>query len=257
MSSGPTLSPQPAAAPPKKSNKVLLWVLGGIAAFIFLCIVAFAGLTFFVFHKVKQAGFDTELMKKNPGLAAAKMMAAANPDAEVLSTNDSSGTIVIRDKKTGKVMTMKFDPDKKSLVVIDDKGEQAKFTADTDKGTVEIQGKDGTVKFGNTDKAPSWVPVYPGSSPQGTFSASGKDGQTGSFTFTTNDAVDKIVSYYADNLSSAGFKASRTTSSADGKNSGVVTGEGKASGRTVVVSAGSGDQGTQVNVTFEEKKTPQ
>jgi hypothetical protein len=32
---------------------------------------------FYAMHKMKQAGFDSELMKKNPGYAGAKMAVAA------------------------------------------------------------------------------------------------------------------------------------------------------------------------------------
>jgi hypothetical protein len=43
------------------------------------------------------------------GLAAANMIIAANPDVEVLNTNDRERTITVRDKKTGKVVKMTFD----------------------------------------------------------------------------------------------------------------------------------------------------
>jgi hypothetical protein len=43
------------------------------------------------------------------GLAAANMIIAANPDVEVLNTNDRQRTITVREKKTGRVVTMTFD----------------------------------------------------------------------------------------------------------------------------------------------------
>src|SRR5215470_14258557 len=201
MSTTPSASPQPApgspAAAPAKTGggaKVFLWIFGGCLGIVVIGIICFAAFSFFVIHKVKQAGLDPDLMKKNPVLAIAKLSVATNPDTEMVSSDDSSGTIVVRDKKTGKVSTMKVDPDKKTmtvtdengktvtmkldpstnkLVVTDDTGKTATITADAQAGNVEIKGPDGTFKMGaNADKAPSWVPAYPGVSAQNVFSES-------------------------------------------------------------------------------------
>ncbi|MGA2003567.1 MAG: hypothetical protein ABSG70_09305, partial [Terriglobales bacterium] len=130
MSSVPPNPPTPGAAPsspvpaPQKSSgsKTLFWILGIVLAVIVVCFGSCAVLGFYAMHKVKQAGFDSDLMKKNPGLATAKMAAAMNADVEIISSDDNAGTITVRDKKTGKVTTMKFDPQKKAMVITDDKG---------------------------------------------------------------------------------------------------------------------------------------
>ena len=61
-------------------------------------------------------------MTKNPGYATAKLMVTMNPELDTVSSDDSSGTIVVREKKTGKTMTFKFDAEKKSMVVMDEDG---------------------------------------------------------------------------------------------------------------------------------------
>jgi hypothetical protein len=117
-----------------------------------------------------------------------------------------------------------------------------------------MKGPEGTMKIGNgSDKAPDWVPVYPGSSPQGTFSASTGAEQTGSYTFVTKDPTDKVISFYSDSLKSAGFAVSNMTSNNNGKVGGMVSGEDKANNRTVLVSLGTENDATQVNVTFSIK----
>src|SRR5437016_12962452 len=128
--SNPSVTPQPPAGglpagQPAKSGKVLFWIIGGILAFVFFCVLAIGAVFFFIAHKVKQAGLDPELLRKNPGMAMAKLFVSAHPDVTLVSSNESTGTIVIRDKKDGKITTLKFDPQKNTMVVIDDKGNQA------------------------------------------------------------------------------------------------------------------------------------
>lgn len=257
----PTPTPQmpAAAAQPvvaaKKSN-ALLWVLGGCGTIIILCILVFVGLFFFGMHKMKQAGIDPELMKKNPGLATAKMVVFANPDVEMVTSDDNAGTMVIRDKKTGKVTRLKFDAEKKTMVVTDEQGKTATITANTDAGNLEVKGPEGTFKIGNSaDKAPSWVPVYPGASPQNTMSVNANGNQSGTYVFVTQDASDKVLSSYADALKASGMTASTTSNNTDGKVSGIVTGSDQDHKRSVLVTVSPDADGTHVSVTFEEKKS--
>jgi hypothetical protein len=259
MSTGPSVGPQipaglPQGSPPKNSGaKVLLWVLGGFAAFMMLAIIGFSVLGFFVMHKAKQAGLDLELMKKNPGLAAAKMAVAGNPDVQLVSSNDSMGTIVVRDKKTNKLTTLKFDPQKKSMVVIDDKGQQAKITADTSSGTLRMESSDGSVTLGaGAGKAPAWVPQYPESSPQANFSSTKNGRQSGSFAFVSSDSVEKIVGYYSDTLKSAGFSVTRTGTASDTISTGIVNANDSDHKRSLTVSIQTVSDGTHVLVNFDQ-----
>ena len=102
MSTSPSMGPQKTGIPPAplKSTgaKVLLWILGGFAGLVLFLIVCGAGLGFYMVHKARQAGMDTELMRKNPALAMAKMTVTANPDVQIVSSNDSAGTMVVRHK---------------------------------------------------------------------------------------------------------------------------------------------------------------
>ncbi|MGA2966156.1 MAG: hypothetical protein ABSD64_08080 [Terriglobales bacterium] len=250
-------APAPLPTPQKSSGvTILLWVLGIIVGLTLLSFGSCAVIGFYALHKVKQAGFDSELMKKNPGLATAKMAVTLNPDTEIISSDDSAGTIVVRDKKTGKVVTMKFDPQKKAMEITDENGKTSTMTTSGDgsSANLEIKGPDGTVKIGNnSDKPPDWVPAYPGSSPKSTFSASNGGEQTGSYAFITADSPDKLIAFYGDALKSGGFAVSNMSSSSDGKVGGMVSGEDKANKRTVVVGFNTESDGTHVNVTFSVK----
>lgn len=250
--------PVPAPASQQGSGtKVLFWILGIVLGLMLIGFASCAVIGFYAVHKVKQAGFDSDLMKKNPAFATAKMAVSMSPDTEIVSSDDNAGTIVVRDKKSGKVVTMKFDPQKKSMVVIDENGKTTSMTT-TGEGAnagIEMKSSEGTMKMGaSSDKAPDWVPVYPGSSPQNTFSASNGSEQSGSYTFTTSDSPEKLISFYGDSLKSNGFAVSNLTSNSEGKVGGMVSGEDKTNKRTIVVSLGTESDGTHVNVTFSVKQ---
>jgi hypothetical protein len=254
-------NPQPpmgAPAPQKSSGtKLILWIVGIIVGLMLIGLGSCAVIGFYAMHKVKQAGLDSGLMKKNPALATAKMMVTMNPDVELVSSDDDAGTIVVRDKKTGKTTTMKFDPAKKSMVIIDESGKTTTMTTTSEgsSGGIEMKSSEGTVKIGaSSDKAPGWVPAYPGSSPENTYSATNAGEQTGSFTFKTSDAAEKVIAFYSDTLKAHGFAVSNMTGNTEGKTGGMVTGEDKTNKRTVMATIGTEDDGTHVNVTFSAKQ---
>src|SRR5690242_19308175 len=134
--------PGPPGAPiPKKGVSPIVWVLVGIFGFFLLVGVVFTvGVGMFV-HTVKQ----------NAVAAAAKLLTLANPDVEVLDTNESNNTVSLRDKKTHEPITVNLDDIKQGKIIFkDNKGQTATIQANTDgqSGTVEVKGPDGSMKFG-------------------------------------------------------------------------------------------------------------
>lgn len=247
--------PNQAPLPPGKKSNILIWILGGFVV-LMIGVTAMCGLGgYFLMRKAKQSGFDSALITKNPGYAAAKMMVTMNPELDTVASDDSNGTITVREKKTGKTMVFKFDPDKKTMVVMDENGKEAtvKLNTDGDKGGIEVQSSDGTVKFGasGSNQMPAWIPVYPGSTPQGTFSSQSKDGNQSTFAFKTNDAPAKVMSYYQDQLKSGGFNITMTTNTPQG---GMVMAEDGGKTRSVMLTVGNSGEGTDVSVTSIEKK---
>jgi len=198
------------------------------------------GAGFFVANRVKHAGFDSALAQKNPALAAAKVMASLNPDVEVVNVDEDRGLLTIKDRMTGKVITMNADGVKNGRLTFSD----------------ESTGQKVTLGANAAAQLPAWLPSYPGSKPEGTFSASGGDGEGGMAHFKTTDAGTKVLDYYQDALKSAGFKITSTFSgNSASSNGGVVTAEDAANRRTVMVtvSSSSGD-GTDVALTYGTKK---
>ena len=251
---------QPGAIAPRKGVSPIVWILGIIAGLFVLGMMALIGGGLFVAHKVKQAGFDPALWRRNPGIAAAKMVAATNPDVSVVSVNERAGVITLKDKKTGETVTLNFEDVKNGRISFQGKGDDhitIDAHGDGATGTLEMKSADGAVKFGAgaAAKIPAWMPSYPASNPQGTFSAQSKDGsESGSFLFVTKDAPSAVLGFYEQGLKGAGFQiTSNITTQSAGQNGGMLTAENNDAKRKVVVTVGTSDEGTTANVMFEAK----
>src|SRR5215510_10681428 len=137
--------------PPQKKSNVLMWVLVGCGSFIIIGVICVFLLGFFVWNKAKQAGLDPDLLQKRPAVAVAKMLVATNPDVELVSSDDVKGTLVIRDKKTGKTLTLDLDEAEHGKIVFrGDDGEEMVFDSNArgKTGSIEVKTKEGTASFG-------------------------------------------------------------------------------------------------------------
>jgi hypothetical protein len=192
-----------------------------------------------------------QLVHGNPAYTAARLMAAANPDIEILSTDEDKGTMTVRNKKTGETLTINLRDAQKGKFVFEQNGKKAEINAGAsgDKGSFEIKSSEGSVKFGTNEKMPDWVPVYSGATPQGVYSAQTAQEASGSFRFTTNDSVDQVAQFYEATLKKAGMKV--TTASTTGF--AMVTGEDAATKRKVVATASPAGNTTTVGVIFSTK----
>ncbi len=237
-------APANAAAPPPPRRKTspIVWILVAVLGlFVIGAAIIFAGGVLLV-HKAQQAGIDSDLLRTNPGLAVSKLIAAANPNIEVVSTDDGAGTITVREKSTGKVITLTFDEARKG---------NFRFEAQDE------NGKRATMEFnGQNAKIPSDFPVYPGAKVEGNFSVSGDgggpEGSAAQYSFSTSDPPRKVMAFYHEKLEDAGMKLALATNTADG---GMLVAEDDARGRTVnvIVEAGSGGD-TAIRVTLRGKK---
>lgn len=256
---GPYQAPYPGQYPPppiRKSTSPLVWVLVGLGAFFLLLIMLVVGAGFFVVHKAKQAGLDTDLIRRNPVLATVKMAAAFNPDIEILDLNEDRGIVNVRDKKSGKTYTVNLEDAKKGRFSFqeDGKGPVTITTSGDKDGGVEIKSDDTRMKIGGgaPAKVPTWIPDYPGSAPIGNFLTKSAEGETGNYTFKTSDSAAKVARFYEDGLKSSGLKTNGTLSNDNNNTGGIVSGENDS--KSVTVTFGSEGGQTTVNVTYNTKK---
>lgn len=253
-------TPPPAApnAAPSAARKIspIVWI---VIAVLGLFMVAVVGGGLFLVHKAKQAGLDAELMRNNPGLATAKLFAATNPDLEIVSSDDGRGLVTIRQKSTGKTVTVTFDDMKQGKLSFREDGKDAvtlEAHGGGDTGSLQMKSGSESLAMGANQPValPAWIPAYPNSKPASVFSMNGKPGASASFQFQTQEAPKDVVAFYERELKQTGFHITATIAGDDGASSGgLVSGNDTANKRTVLVTVGTGNKGTTVSVTYSQK----
>jgi hypothetical protein len=243
----PPAQPMPVVAPgtPAKTG-VLVWVLAGCGGLVVIVALIFGVIAYKARQFVSSA-------HRNPAYATARLLVAANPDIEIVSTDEDRGTMTVHNKKTGETLTINLQDAAKGKFVFEQNGKKAEINAhaDGDKGSFEIKSSEGSMKFGTDGKTPDWLPSYPGSTQKGVFSSQTPKGLAGSYGFTTNDSIDQVSRYYEDALKKAGLAVTTNSVQQNGATGmGIVSGEDTATKRKAVVTATPSQGATAVSVTF-------
>jgi hypothetical protein len=231
--------------PPRKPNKVLLWVLGGCGGLLLLALLGFAVTVLWVRQKVGN-------LQRNPAVAAAELIVRANPELELVATDYTKGTITMRDKKTGETLTMDATRVKEGRFAFrDGKGKEIRINAlEGGSGTVQVQGPEGQASFGvgTKDQAPAWLRTYPGAPVEGVASVISKSGSSGTVVQRTTDSPAQVFEAFEKALKADGFTVG-TVHTPDG---GMVIGDQKPSRRHVVASISKNHGQTVVTLSYRE-----
>ncbi len=246
----------PGSMPPRKKTSPWVWIVAGVLGFLLLIVVALSVGAYFVYHKAREYGVAAE---KNPGLAAAKLLAAINPDVEVVSTDDNRGLITIRDKKTGKTVTINFEDIQKGRISFEEEGkERVSIEAKgEDSDSLELKSGGETVRFGAGGplKLPDWFSSYPGAKVSNTYVSQGKETGVTGFHFTTSDSVDQVARFYERGLKKSGLKVQTHMLSANDKTSGgIVSAKDETGRRKATIQLGASGSGAEALVAIEVKK---
>ena len=137
----PTPPPPPGAPtqpPVKKGLGPLGWVLIGCGGIILIGFLVLGALGWFAKKKIDQ-------FAENPTFNAAKLVVQMNPELELVSADEKTGTLTIKNKKTGEVTTLSAEDAK-----------EGRWTFKNDKGETATLGA------GSAQTLPSWLPSYPG-----------------------------------------------------------------------------------------------
>jgi hypothetical protein len=253
----PGFAPQP-VPPSRKGLSPLAWIGIGCGALAVLAVIGFSIMVLAGGWFLKK---QADKLEKNPTLVAAEWFVRANPDLEVVSTDEDAGTITVKEIKTGKVATLNAKDIEEGRIELKTEDGTAVFDASGKDGTIKVtddKGQVSTFQAGSgtaPQNLPSWLPVYPGGTFQGTFDANTAEGRSATFVLNTPDAGDKVLSFYESQLKEAGFKVDSTITSttAEGKG-GILTASGENPNRSVSVLVGPGEGQTMATITFEEKQ---
>jgi hypothetical protein len=246
-------SAQPLAQqPPAKKSKALTYVLVGCGGLLVLVVLVMLAVGLYIRSKAAEFG-------SNPAFAAAKLAASLNPDVEVLDANSSTGKITVRDKKTGKTVTMDFRDIQKgrfSFEGEDGKKVDLQAQGEGESGSLTVKGPDGTMQFGtgSAAKIPAWVPKFPGAQVAGTFSSQGGSGDAGTFQLKCSGSVEEVASFYEREMKSAGMTVQKHSMKSDMDSTIMVMGEKNADGHSVSASITSTSQGTTAQIIYGTKK---
>ena len=251
----PIVIPPPAEQKPKK-GRFIFWALGGCLVLIIIVGIIIFSTGLFIAHK---AGLDSGSLTKNPGIAIAKVLLGNNPDVEIISVDEGRGVIRVRDKKTGKTMTMDLENAQKGKIVFtDEKNQKVEITSqgEGNNAAVEIKSADGSLRVGADSKGqlPGWLPAYPNAESSGATGYSANQGKSGLFSFKTKDSVETVAAFYEKSLKSAGFKLEKSQSQIPGQGSiAIISASDSNTHRTANVTVARTEEGTTVHLVFETK----
>jgi hypothetical protein len=244
--------PPPQAPQKKMGLPPLAWVAIGCGGLLVIAVLIVAAGGFFFFSKAKR--FAT-----HPETTIAQMIMAGNPDLEVVTVDDGAGTITVRNKKTGEVLTINLSDAKKGKIVFKgDKGQnmviettgedQAKgITMKSDKGSFTLgEGA------GADAKVPSWIPSWPGANIQSTFSGQEEGKRTGMVQFEVDADAARALDFFEAEFKGAGFEVKKSTYDMGAQGSGgTIT--AKSGPREANVTVNRTEGKTVVAVMYEEK----
>ena len=244
----------PSQAP--KKGRAVFWILGGCLGLIAIGSILFFAAGTYIFHKI---GFDRGLLEKKPELAVAKMIVSANPDLEVLSIDEDRGIIKVRDKKSGKALTVNLEDAKNGKISFtDDQNNKVeiKSQGEGENATMEIQSNKGSMRMGANAsiQLPRWLPSYPGAVAAGGVAFDEENGRSGSCSLKTNAPVDSVAAFYDNALKNAGFEVQKSPTQSSGPGAAIViSATDSSSQRKADVTATPAEDGTIIHLIFEDK----
>jgi hypothetical protein len=250
-----TVPPPPQSVNPapakKKGMGALAWVGIGCLVLVLLGIGTCYGVTRFVKQKAQS-------FMENPEMGVAKAIVMANPEWELVSSDDQAKTLTVRNKKTAEEMTVNIDDIQSGKIEF--KTKEGTSTVDVTGGSIQMtdeQGRESNVglTLGKQAAMPDWVPVPDGADVRQVFTTSTGTAKSGSYIVTSDGSIDEVASFYEAGLKAAGFEVEKSTASLGGALNGATVSAKIAGGRRSV-NVGITDFGGKARamVSFEERQ---
>ncbi|MEZ5324096.1 MAG: hypothetical protein R3F19_03430 [Verrucomicrobiales bacterium] len=223
-----------------------------------LGIIIFAALAFF---GVRKAASMAEDFANNPA-AAAELIVKMNPKLDHVSTDADAGTMTIRNKETGELVTLNFDDIKQGKFSVQGANGEDVFSIDSDtanNGITINSGENGEIKIGGAadlSDVPSWVPVYPDTLKSTTAMArKTPDGKaTGMIAFDVADDISKIIEFYRTALKDQGYDVKENTVNTNGAMSQAVLSATHATdGHKLNILVGQANDKRSLMINYEEQ----
>jgi hypothetical protein len=242
--------PPPPVAPAKKSSPWKWILIGCLGVIVVGCVIA-AALGMFVFNRAKNFIEDAA---ENPARVAAETMVRLNPDLELISSDDATQTMTIRDKTTGKEATFNWADIQEGKFSFESEGESYTVDGNAD-GSMTVQDGSGqqTMSIGaNAGDVPDWFPPYHNAAQTNVLVNATQDGQQSTiWTFQTADTVADVLSFYESELEAKGWEVSTSSSDVGGTSNGSIEGKTEGGAKTLnMVVSKMGSEAAQAMVTY-------
>ncbi len=198
---------QPVApTPPSKKANLAFYIGGGCLLLLVLVLVTCS----------VAAKSCAHLVSSNP-VVLGRIIAAANPNLDVIDVNEAKGTIKVRDKNSNKTFYINLTDAKRGKIeIVDEDGKGVRISGDG--GKIEVNGDDGdkaVVNLGGGAQQGGWVPAYPGAKVLNSVTSEKQGIQSGVYTFQTSDSAQQVLDFYRDKLKAGGYTVSNENSVAN------------------------------------------
>ena len=239
---------QPDGVAKKKTSVWAYVAIGCVGIVVFGAVAVGAGLWW--------VGRKAKAMAEDP-TAVVEMLAAMNPDIEVVDRDAGEGKVTIRNKQTGETVTVDLEDIRQGKIAFSSDEGEATMSLDQESGKLEVQGsgeQGGTFSMGGDTRLPDWIPTYPGATSEGVYNAETADSSSGTFSMTTTDGVDQVFTYLKGQLEGGGYSVTESRFSGPAGDGGMLNGESADGARTLTYTLSVSDGTTQVGGMYNQKK---
>ena len=250
--SEPQVPPPPGPPPARKNTSLWVWVIGGCLALVVLVLLLMGACTWFVGKKAQELAEEFEA---DPVKSVAEAVVWANPDLELVSTDDEAGKMTVRHAPSGKEVTLDFQEIAEGTFSFETEEGKSTLSFDPAGEGLTFEGPDGRTAFGGAadDDLPAWISVYPGASEgQGAYSSTAGGERSGAVTFRSTDPVARVLEFYESRLKAAGLDVTKeifTTRDAEG---GALSGTSREPQRSVRVGVQDESGETVISISYSE-----
>jgi hypothetical protein len=243
-------------ASPKKSTSPWVSVVAGCGGLTILAVLVVVAVVGFGWFKARDFLGD---MEENPARAIAELAIQQDPNLEIVDSDDAEGTFTVRNLSTEEVVTLDFqDIADGKLTVTTEEGEVTmEATPSEEGGGLTVTTPEGEARIGvdaSLEDVPDWVPLLPDAKETaGTFQTTSADGIAGVVAQVTDQEVREVLDWFKEWFEEEGYESEGETFASSPQGSfGAVSGQSSDAGRTINVTAGETEDGTQVTINYNE-----
>jgi len=242
----------------KRGLPVIAWIGIGCGALVVIVGIVLLALALFAAHKIKQG---VEALEENPALASARAIVRMNPELEEVSYDESSGTMTIRNERTGEEITLDLDDIQDGRFSISSGEKRLEIDTSSQEGgegegSLRVSASDGesttVLSAGAKGEVPEWVPVYADVEKVGWYSLQADQRHQGGFQIVVDAQIDEVVKHYKEQLESEGFTVTTSIMRSSEGSGGTLEAIAKDSSREVNLMIGEADGQISITTVYSE-----